>query len=54
VVGVVTVDFEAMELSADAGLTITAYSPEPASPSADALALLGSWVTTGSHAGETG
>jgi transcriptional regulator with XRE-family HTH domain len=54
VVGLVTVDFEAMDLSADAGLTLTAYSPEPASASADALALLGSWVTTGSHAGETG
>ncbi|MFG1628487.1 helix-turn-helix domain-containing protein [Kribbella sp. NPDC049227] len=46
VVGELTVDFEAMELSADAGLTLTAYTPEPVSPSADALNLLGSWISS--------
>ncbi|MFI6832959.1 helix-turn-helix domain-containing protein [Kribbella sp. NPDC050241] len=46
VVGELTLDFEALELSADAGLTLTAYTPEPASPSADALNLLGSWISS--------
>jgi hypothetical protein len=35
-----------MELSADTGLTLTAYSPEPNSPSEDGLALLASWAAT--------
>jgi len=38
--------YEVMELSADAVLTITAYSPEPDSPSQDGLALLASWAAT--------
>jgi hypothetical protein len=33
-----------MELSADTGLTLTAYSPEPNSTSQDALSLLASWA----------
>jgi transcriptional regulator with XRE-family HTH domain len=53
VVGELTLDFEAMELSADAGLTLTAYTPEPASPSADALNLLGSWVSSATPASGT-
>ena len=35
-----------MELSADTGLTLTAYSPEPNSTSQDAVALLASWAAT--------
>ena len=49
VVGDLVLDYEAMELSADAGLTLTAYSAEPSTPSAEALDLLGSWATTPSH-----
>jgi transcriptional regulator with XRE-family HTH domain len=46
VVGDLSLDYEVMELSADTGLTLTAYSPEPDSPSADGLALLASWAVT--------
>jgi hypothetical protein len=35
-----------MDLSADAGLTIMAYTAEPGSKSAEALSLLGSWAAT--------
>jgi hypothetical protein len=38
--------FEAMELTADPGLTLLAYGAEPGSPSADALNLLASWSAT--------
>jgi hypothetical protein len=46
VVGDLSLAYEVMELSADTGLTLTAYSPEPGSPSADGLALLASWAAT--------
>lgn len=46
VVGRLDLSFEAMELSADSGLTLTAYTAEPNSPSADGLALLASWAAT--------
>ena len=46
VVGDVSFAYEVMELSADTGLTLTAYSPEPSSPSQDAVALLASWAAT--------
>ncbi len=46
VVGDLKLGFEAMELSADTGLTLTAYAAEPGSPSADALTFLASWATT--------
>ena len=46
VVGDLTLAYEVMELSAATGLTLTAYSPEPGSPSADGLALLASWAVT--------
>jgi hypothetical protein len=35
-----------MELPADTGLTLTAYSAEPGPPSQDALNLLASWAAT--------
>ena len=46
VVGDLSLAYEVMELSADTGLTLTAYSPEPASSSQDGLALLASWAAT--------
>jgi transcriptional regulator with XRE-family HTH domain len=46
VVGELILDYESMELPADTGLAITAYSAEPASPSADNLRLLASWAAT--------
>jgi hypothetical protein len=46
VVGDLDLDYEAMELAADQGLTLHVYSAEPASPSADALIVLASWAAT--------
>ena len=46
VVGDLSLTFEAMELAADSGLTLLAYSAEPGSGSEDALRLLGSWAAT--------
>ena len=46
VVGEITVDMEVFELPADPGQTLVIYTPEPASPSEEALALLASWVAT--------
>jgi transcriptional regulator with XRE-family HTH domain len=46
VVGDLSLAYEVMELSADTGLSLTAYSPEPDSPSQDGLALLASWAAT--------
>jgi hypothetical protein len=46
VVGDLQLAFEAMPLPANTGLTLTAYSAEPGSPSRDALALLESWAAT--------
>jgi hypothetical protein len=45
-VGELTLDFEAMELSADAGLTLTAYAARPDSGSAERLQLLATWAAT--------
>jgi transcriptional regulator with XRE-family HTH domain len=46
VVGAIEVAFDSMDLLADTGLTLTAYSAEPDSPSDDALKLLASWAAT--------
>ncbi|GAA2533582.1 helix-turn-helix domain-containing protein [Winogradskya humida] len=46
VVGDLDLPFEALPLPADPGLTLTAYSAEPGTPSADGLRLLASWSTT--------
>jgi transcriptional regulator with XRE-family HTH domain len=46
VVGDLTLTFEALDLAADAGLRISAYSAEPGTPSHDALNLLASWAAT--------
>jgi transcriptional regulator with XRE-family HTH domain len=46
VVGAIDVAFDSMDLLADTGLTLTAYSAEPGTPSDDALKLLASWAAT--------
>jgi len=46
VVGDLTLGYESMELMADQGLRLNAYSAEPGSPSQDALNLLASWAAT--------
>ncbi|MFB6847599.1 helix-turn-helix transcriptional regulator [Streptomyces sp. NPDC056373] len=45
-IGEITLDFDAMELPAHPGLTLTAYSAEPGTPAHDALHLLASWAAT--------
>ncbi|MFE1841596.1 helix-turn-helix transcriptional regulator [Streptomyces sviceus] len=45
-IGEITLDFDAMELPAHPGLTLTAYSAEPGTPDHDALRLLASWAAT--------
>ena len=50
VVGDLTLDYEAMELAADTGLIMFAYTAEPGSASAESLALLASWAATEQHA----
>ncbi|WP_051800963.1 helix-turn-helix transcriptional regulator [Streptomyces sp. NRRL F-525] len=49
VVGELTLDYDALELPADTGLTIMAYSAEPASPALNALNLLASWAASGAE-----
>ncbi|MHA6797919.1 helix-turn-helix transcriptional regulator [Bounagaea algeriensis] len=46
VVGDIEITYETMPLPADPGLVLTVYSPEPGSPSADAMTLLASWANT--------
>jgi transcriptional regulator with XRE-family HTH domain len=45
-VGDLTVGFNAMELPADQGLTLSVYTAEPGSESAEKLGLLASWAAT--------
>jgi hypothetical protein len=46
IVGDLELDYEVMELSADSGLRLAVFTAEPGSRSAEALALLASWVAT--------
>jgi hypothetical protein len=46
VVGDLSLTFEALDLAADTGLRISAYTADPGSPSEDALNLLASWAAT--------
>lgn len=46
VVGDLELTYEAFELPADPGLTLSTYTAEPGTPSADALAMLASWAAT--------
>lgn len=50
VVGDLVLDFNTLPLPADPGLSLTAYTAEPGTPSADKLALLASWTAPGSLA----
>lgn len=52
VVGDLSLAFEAMDLPASPGLTLTAYSAEPGTASADGLTLLASWAATTQQAEE--
>jgi transcriptional regulator with XRE-family HTH domain len=45
-VGDLTLSYDALELPADPGLTIVAYTAEPGSPAQQALDLLASWTST--------
>jgi transcriptional regulator with XRE-family HTH domain len=51
VVGDLSLDFDAMELPADTGLTLTALSAAPGSPAEEKLNLLASWSATLERAG---
>lgn len=46
VAGELTLTFEALDLAADAGLRVSAYTAEPGTPSDDALKVLASWAAT--------
>jgi transcriptional regulator with XRE-family HTH domain len=48
-VGDLTLDYNALELPADPGLTIVAYSAQAGSPARHALDLLASWTATPDH-----
>ena len=45
-VGDLTLTYEALDLAADSGLRISAYTAEPGTPSDDALKLLATWAAT--------
>jgi transcriptional regulator with XRE-family HTH domain len=51
-VGDLTLAYESMDLTADQGLRLNAYSAEPGSPDQDALNLIASWAAT-AHQSET-
>jgi transcriptional regulator with XRE-family HTH domain len=53
VVGDLTLTYNRLELPADPGLTITVWTAEPGSKSAEALSLLGSWAATVEQASVT-
>jgi transcriptional regulator with XRE-family HTH domain len=46
VVGDLTLAFEALDLAADEGLRVSAYTAEPGTPADDALKLLATWAAT--------
>ncbi|WP_282944059.1 helix-turn-helix transcriptional regulator [Cellulomonas endometrii] len=46
VVGRLDLAFESLDLAADSGLTVLAYSAEPGSPADDGLKMLASWAAT--------
>ena len=53
VVGELDLAFDAMEVPADAGLTLTAYTAEPGSAAAEKLTLLASWAAPLPEPGST-
>ncbi|CAM5687923.1 hypothetical protein STAFG_5767 [Streptomyces afghaniensis 772] len=46
VVGDLTLDWESLAITAEPGLTLTVYTPEPGSPSAESVNLLATWAAT--------
>jgi hypothetical protein len=52
VVGVLDLDFEAMEFPAHPGLTLLVYTAAAGTPTADSLKMLASWAVTAEQAGE--
>jgi hypothetical protein len=46
VVGDITLAFDAMDLPAERGLTLTAYTAKPGTPDAEKLSLMASWQAT--------
>jgi hypothetical protein len=52
IVGDLDLAFNALEVPADPGLTIVAYTAEPGSPAEEKLQLLASWSTTGIEVAE--
>jgi len=52
VVGVLDLDFEAMEFPAHPGLTLLVYTAAAVTPAADNLKLLASWAATAEQTGE--
>ncbi|MFE5566587.1 helix-turn-helix transcriptional regulator [Amycolatopsis japonica] len=46
IVGELTLAFEGLEMAAEPGLTLTIYTAEPGSPSAERLRLLASWAAS--------
>ncbi|MET7959613.1 helix-turn-helix transcriptional regulator [Micromonospora zamorensis] len=56
IVGDLTLAYEGLEMAAEPGLTLTIYTAEPGSPSADALRLLASWAASQENdaGGQTG
>ncbi len=50
VVGELTLNFEALDLAADTGLRISAYTADAGTPTDDALRLLASWAATADRA----
>ena len=52
IAGDVDLEYDALEIPADPGQTIIAYSAEPGSPARDALDILASWAATQPQAGQ--
>ena len=52
VAGDLDLNFEAMELTSQPGLTLLVYTAPPGSPSHDSLRMLASWAVTADQAGE--
>ena len=52
--GDLDLEYDALELPADPGQTIIAYSAEPGSAAHDALGILASWAATQSQTGRPG
>jgi transcriptional regulator with XRE-family HTH domain len=52
VVGILDLDFEAMEFPAHPGLTLLTYTAAAGTPTADSLKMLASWAATAEQAGD--